>query len=128
MTNPFTRFLRSLRDRPPTLDTFIRHWDTVEEVVIESHRQGAATPAQQAAYAAARTWLLTHYAPTWAPRLAPHWPATLEGGAPTPSDPIPRILATRHAADFANNWPALQALAAARESVNRYVMDAADSG
>ncbi len=124
MSNPFTRFLRSLRRNTttPDIEQFVAWWDVVEAIVVDVNKRGHATHEEQAAYADARHILLTDYQQRWAPRFAPHWPQTLEAGQIPPSDPFPRILAPQSADGFIKNWPAMQALAAARETLNRYIL------
>jgi len=124
MANPFTRFLRSLRQstKQPDIEAFVAWWDVVEAIVVDVNKRGYATSEESATYAEARIILLTNYTSRWATSFAPHWPATLEAGQPTPSDPFPRILAPQTAAGFVKNWPAMQALASARETLNRYIL------
>lgn len=124
IVNPFTRFLRSLRlgEAAPHVAGFVAQWDVVEVIVVDVHKRGHALDEELAAYAQARAFLLTNYESIWSPRFAAHWPETKEAGHPAPSDPFPRILAPTTADGFVNNWPALQALAAARETLNRYIL------
>ncbi|MGH2543421.1 MAG: hypothetical protein ACRDIB_11510 [Ardenticatenaceae bacterium] len=124
MANPFTGFLRSLRSERvgSELDRFVAWWDVVEAIVVDVNRRGIATEEERAAYAEARAELLANYEGVWAPRFAPHWPETREVGRTTPGDPFPRILAAENADGFVGNWPAMQALAAARETLNRYIL------
>lgn len=120
--NPFTRFLRSRYRGTPDVDSFIRHWDTIEAIVIDVHKRGSVTAAERVAYGIARDWMASHYA-VWAPRFAVHWPQTREAGVAAPADPFPRIFAAATADAFAakSAWSYLQALASARETLNRYV-------
>ncbi len=124
MVNPFTRFLRSLHLAPGALeaDTFVAWWDAVEAIVVDVHKRGVATGEERDTYRQARASLLAEYESVWAPRFAPHWPETREAGRATPADPFPRLLAPKEADGFVENWPAMQALAAARETLNRYVL------
>lgn len=126
--NPFTRFLRSLRPNDPQreVEQFVVWWDVVEAIVVDVNKRGAATVEEEVAYAQARAELLRDYPKMWSPRFAPHWSQTLEGGNPTPSDPFPRILAPENADGFVQNWAAMQALAAARETLNRYILTLAN--
>lgn len=126
--NPFTRFLRSLSPRAgePEIEEFVARWDTVEAVVIAVYKEKRLTPEVRAAYADAREWLLAHAA-RWRAWFAPYWPQTLQGGQPTPSDPFEQILTrARVADDFAGDWEAMQALPAAREALNRYLLSLRD--
>lgn len=124
MSNPFTRFLQSLR--PDNLhrevEQFVVWWDVVEAIVVDVNKRGSATDEERVAYAQARAELLRDYGKTWSPRFAPHWTQTLEAGNPTTADPFPRILAPDTANGFIKNWAAMQALAAARETLNRYIL------
>ncbi len=124
MGNPFTRFLRSLHQTTKRVDieAFVAWWDVVEAIVVDVNKRGYATSEESAAYAEARAILLTNYTSRWATSFALHWPATLEAGLSTPSDPFLRILAPPTAAGFVKNWPAMQALASARETLNRYIL------
>lgn len=124
MANPFTRFLRGLRpdSKRRGVDALILAWDVVEAIVVEVNKRGSATEEERAAYARARADLLREYNTEWAARFAPHWTQTLEAGSPTPADPFPRILAPDSADGFVGNWAAMQALAAARETLNRYLL------
>ena len=124
MANPFTRFLRSLRRNAnqPDIESFVAWWDVVEAIVVDVNKRGHATNEERTAYAEARAILLADYPQMWAPRFAPHWPKTLEAGHTPPSDPFPRILAPNTADGFVKNWPAMQALAAARETLNCYIL------
>jgi hypothetical protein len=124
MSNPFTRFLQSLR--PDNLhreaEQFVVWWDVVEAIVVDVNKRGSATDEERIAYAQARSELLRDYANVWSPRFAPHWSQTLEAGNPTPADPFARILTPTTADGFVKNWAAMQALAAARETLNRYIL------
>ena len=124
MANPFTRFLRSLRRQAnqPDIESFVAWWDVVEAIVVDVNKRGHATQEERTAYAEARTILLADYERLWAPGFAPHWAETLEAGQTPPSDPFPRILAPNTADGFVKNWAAMQALAAARETLNRYIL------
>lgn len=128
MSNPFTRFLRAWRAKEDDqeLARFIAHWDIVEAIVVAVYRRGQATADEDRAYQQARAALLADYSTQWAPRLAPHWPETVEGGRPTPSDPFPRLLEPESAAGFIDHWGAMQALASARETLNRYLLTLGD--
>lgn len=124
MSNPFTRFLRALRPSDPhrEVEQFVLWWDVVEAIVVDVNKRGRATEEERTAYAQARAELLRDYDKTWSSRFASHWTQTLEAGKSTPADPFPRILAPESADGFVKNWAAMQALAAARETLNRYIL------
>ena len=120
--NPFTRFLRSQRRTTPAdLELFIERWDRLESLIINVYRRGSVDAETEAVYADLRAWLAEHY-PDWAASLEPFWQAAREGGAPPVSDPFGRLLAPASARWFINNRPAMQALPAAREALNRYLL------
>lgn len=123
MANPFTRFLRSLRgENQPDIEQFVAWWDVVEAIVVDVNKRGEATIEERTAYIEARTELLRNYQSVWATRFAPHWVETLEAGQRPVSDPFVRILTPTVADGFVKNWAAMQALASARETLNRYVL------
>ncbi|MCW5853572.1 MAG: hypothetical protein KIT87_26135 [Anaerolineae bacterium] len=120
--NPFTRFLRSQRRTTPAdLEVFIERWDRLESLIINVYRRGSVDAETEAVYADLRAWLAEHYR-DWAVSLEPFWRASREGGAPPPSDPFARLLAPTSARWFIHNRPAMQALPAAREALNRYLL------
>ena len=120
--NPFTRFLRSQRrNTPAELAVFIERWDRLESLVINVYRRGGVDAETEAVYADLRAWLAEHYR-DWAAGLEPFWRASREGGAAPVSDPFRRLLAPASAAWFIDNRPAMQALPAAREALNRYLL------
>ena len=120
--NPFTRFLRSQRRiTPADLEAFIERWDRLESLIINVYRAGVVDAETERVYADLRAWLAEHYR-DWAASLAPFWRASREGGAAPASDPFSRLLAPASAAWFIDNRPAMQALPAAREALNRYLL------
>jgi hypothetical protein len=119
--NPFTKSIAAhLRSR--RLRQFVRQWDALEALVIRVYRNAAAEPADEEAFAALRHWLRQAY-PTWQARLEPHWRAAMRGGQPSPDDPFLFLLAPQRAQDFCASWAHLQALPAAREALNRLILE-----
>jgi hypothetical protein len=127
MTNPFSKFLLSLlpANRQAQVDALIDCWDALESLVIRVYQQGYVAPADMEEYAELRSWLQAHY-PVHEATLRRHWPATLEAGHPPASDPFVRLFTPTSAEAFVGNWPALQALPAAREALNRYLLELED--
>ena len=120
--NPFTRFLRSQRRMTPAdLELFIERWDRLESLIINVYRRGAVDAETERVYTDLRAWLAEHYR-DWAASLEPFWRASREGRAAPASDPFARLLAPAAAAAFIDNRPAMQALPAAREALNRYLL------
>ncbi len=118
--NPFTKSLAA-KLGASKLQDFIAHWDALEQLVIRVFRGKAATEADEAEYSQLRTWLQAHYA-DWQVALQPHWQQAKVAGQLATEDPFAKLFAPAHAADFLDNWPALQALPAAREGLNRLVI------
>jgi len=119
--NPFTKSLAT-RLGQHHINEFVAHWDALEALIVRVFRAKQASANDEAEHARTRTWLLTHYA-DWQAALAEYWPHTKAAGAPTQRDPFDTLLSHEHAANFVANWPAMQALPAARESINRLILD-----
>ena len=121
--NPFSRFLsRGVKDAPLTM--FVAHWDRLEALVVGVYKGGVATPEDEAEWREVRRWLRGHYA-AWEEALAPLWPETLVGGMPASTDPFLSLINLPAAADFVANWQAMQTLPAAREALNRLLLQRA---
>lgn len=118
--NPFSRFLRQW-SQDEDFDQFVARWDELEALVIRVYKQGAARPEDETVYAALRAWLLDHY-PAHQPVLESHWPETLVAGHPAVEDPFLRLLRPEEATRYVDNWPAMQHLPAARETLNRVLL------
>ena len=121
--NPMNPFTKSLATKlgASKLQAFIAHWDALEQLVIRVFRGKVASEADETAYTELRIWLQANYA-EWQVALQPHWQLAKIAGQPATEDPFAKLFAPAHAADFLNNWPALQALPAAREGLNRLVL------
>ena len=119
--NPFTRFLRQW-NRDKGLDELIEHCDALEALVIRVYRQGEATAADEAEYQALRRWMQARYA-SWQKALRPHWQATKVAGETALHDPFEAIFKPEHASSFAGDWAVMQQLSAAREALNRLVLE-----
>lgn len=119
--NPFTRFLRQWIRDDAGLDQLIEHGDALEALVIRVYKAGEATAADEAQYQTIRRWMQDNYA-TWQEALRPFWQEAEVAGRPAREDPFLRLTAPDHAAAFADNWEAMQRLPAAREALNRLVI------
>jgi DNA-binding transcriptional LysR family regulator len=118
--NPFTKSLAA-KLGTSKLQDFIAHWDALEQLVIRVYRGKAVTEADEAEYTQLRAWLQANYE-AWREALQPHWQQAKIAGKLATEDPFAKLFTPQHAADFLNNWPALQALPAAREGLNRLVI------
>jgi hypothetical protein len=119
--NPYTHSLAQ-GTAGAELSAFIELWDRMEALVIAVYRGKAAGPAELADYATLRPLLLRHY-PTHAARLRPHWRQATVQGRPLEDDPFEALLEADTAARFIDNWAAMQELPAAREAINRLLLD-----
>jgi hypothetical protein len=119
--NPFTRSL-SARLRSRKLKQFIAHWDALEALVIRVYRGDQATPHDEQEYARLRRWLAGRYGDLRA-ALEPHWRQALQGGQLATEDPFAFLFRPKQAHDFVGSWPHMQALPAAREALNRLILE-----
>ena len=120
-TNPFTRFLRQ-KAADDGFHTFIAHWDRLEWVIVGVYRDKIDRAAAEVHYAQVWPWLRLEY-PRWQAALQPHWQATRAAGEPTQVDPFALLLDIAAPADIVGDWRAMQHLPAAREAINRYLVD-----
>lgn len=67
-------------------------------------------------------WLRQHYG-EWEAALRPYWQQTKAAGAPTRTDPFLLLLAIEQPRDIAGEWNAMQHLPAAREALNRFIVE-----
>ncbi len=123
--NPVTRTLiQELND--PQLAEFIAYWDAVEALVVRIFPSQEVTAGDEAEYQQVRDWLGQAF-PQWQEALRAYWPLTRIAGEPTTEDPFARLMAAKTAREFMGNWAAMQTLPAAREALNRWLMDLIDS-
>ena len=120
-TNPFTRFLRQ-KAADDGFDAFIDRWDRLEWVVVGVYRDKIDRAAAEVHYAEVWPWLRQQY-PRWQAALQPHWQATRAAGEPTQVDPFALLLDIAAPADIVGDWRAMQHLPAAREAINRYLVE-----
>jgi hypothetical protein len=122
-SNPFTKSIAA-RLRSQHLKQFIQHWDALEALVVRVFRAKAASTADEAEYGELRTRVNVLY-PEWQAALAPLWRQALRGGKPCEDDPFAFLLDPASAAGFVGSWAHMQALPAAREALNRLVLESA---
>jgi len=118
--NPFTKSI-STHLQSDALKDFVQRWDALETLVVRVFRAKAATAADEAEYSELRSWLMANYAP-WQSALEPLWRQAKRGGKLCEDDPFTFLFAPEKASTFAGNWAHMQALPAARESLNRLVL------
>jgi hypothetical protein len=121
--NPFTKAIAA-RVRSRQLKVFIARWDALEALVVRVYRGHAATDAEEVEYATLRGWLTEHY-PAWRDSLEPHWRQAMRGGKLSVDDPFAFLFAPERAAQFLGSWAHMQALPAAREALNRLILEIA---
>jgi len=121
--NPFTASLLARIPDPP-LAAFVEAWDALEALIARVYRAGAATAGDETEHRRLRAWLAVHY-PERRDALAAYWPLARIGRQPARADPFAALLAAESAAGFVDNWAAMQTLPAAREALNRLLVDAA---
>jgi hypothetical protein len=130
--NPFTRLLERRLNAagsagPAGAADFVERWDRLEALVIAIYRRGEASEEERAAFDEVAAWLARRY-PALSDRLAPHWRGSAAGshaGVTTVEDPFRRLFEGRRADSFAGDREALRTLPAAREAVNRWLLEQA---
>lgn len=101
---------------------FVEKWDELERIVINVYR-GKSTPVEEEErWQSVVAWLRENYG-TWEEYLLPYWRNTSAAGSPTSTDPFLLLLAINTTANIPGNWSAMQHLPAARETINRYLLD-----
>ena len=122
--NPYSRFLSWKSDDERFL-AFVEQWDSLERLIIDVYRGQMTVAAVTADYE--RVWpALQEQYPMWEATLRPYWQLTRAGGEPTATDPFRLLLAIDAPASIPGDWRAMQHLPAAREAINRYLVDSSD--
>ncbi len=119
--NPFTRSLLH-RNTNVSLQTFVARWDALEALVIRVYRNGTASTADCDEHRALRPLLLLDYQ-RWREPLRPCWRAARCGSKPCEEDPFEFLLRVETPARFVGSWEHMQALPAAREALNRLLLE-----
>jgi hypothetical protein len=125
--NPVTRaILMKIRDRQlpafRDLERFVDRWDALEALVIRVYRAGEVSAADEGEYRSLRAWLARHY-PRWQGVLQPYWQQARIAGESVQQDPFLALWVPSQAAGFVGDWAAMQRLPAAREALNRFLVD-----
>ena len=124
--NPFTKSISS-NLQTDALKAFVQRWDALEALAVRVFRAKNASASDEAEYSELRSWLMANYAP-WQPALEPLWRQAKRGGKLCEDDPFTFLFAPETASKFAGSWAHMQALPAARESLNRLVLDEQEKG
>ena len=124
MANPFTRFLSSDLD-DDSLVAFISYWDRLESLVVYVYRNEAAGREEEREFEHVWAWLNKSYS-KWQMVLQPYWRQSKTKGHLLQEDPFAHLLAARSPSDFVGDWSTMQRLPAAREALNRFVLDEAN--
>ena len=119
--NPYSRFLSRKSDDERFL-AFVENWDRLERLIIDVYCGQMTVAAAVADYE--RVWpALKDQYPLWETTLHPYWQMTRAAGQPTATDPFRLLLAIDAPANIPGDWRAMQHLPAAREAINRYLVD-----
>lgn len=119
--NPFSRYL-SQWSTDAGFGAFVEHWDVLERIVIDVYRETMTPEAAVSEYERTWGWLRRQY-PLWRNALEPYWRQTRAAGALTAVDPFELMLDIQWTGDILGDWRAMQHLPAAREAINRYLLD-----
>jgi hypothetical protein len=107
------------------LKAWIVQWDALEALVIRVYKGKAVSMEDRDEWARLNPWLIQAY-PRWEAALRPHWQKALLAGEPARVDPFRRLLGVAQAEEFAGSWEAMQTLPAAREAINRLLLEMGD--
>lgn len=121
MANPYTSFLSADLD-DDSLSSFIDHWDRLESLVVSVYRSNAIRSEDEREFNQVWPWLAENY-PKWQSALRPHWRQATARGQKVKADPFAGLLEVKSAADIVGNWTLMQELPAAREALNRFVLE-----
>ncbi len=119
--NPFTKYLSQWSADHPFSD-FVAYWDRLERIVIEVYREKRDVASAASEFNEVWPWLRHHY-PEWHDILRPYWQSTRAAKQPTRTDPFRLLLDITDTAAIIGDWGAMQHLPAAREAINRYLID-----
>lgn len=119
--NPFTKYLSQWSADGDFAD-FVADWDRLERLVIGVYRAKMDVATAEAEYRFVWPRLRKRYN-DWSAALRPFWQATRAAGAPTQTDPFLLLLNIAAPEAIPGDWRAMQHLPAAREAINRYLME-----
>ncbi len=121
MTNPFTRYL-SQWSTDKAFAEFVERWDRLERIVVGVYRQKIDLDAAARDFDDVWPWLRRHYG-QWAAALRPYWLSARAAGEPVQTDPFLLLLDLAGPDHIPGHWRAMQHLPAAREAINRYLVE-----
>lgn len=124
--NPYTGFL-SQWSGDQDFARFVGQWDQLERLVIGITRGYIQTWNARPGFGDVQTQLRLSY-PRWEPVLRPYWQGTLVGGVPTVIDPFRFLINLPGADSVLGNRQAMQMLPAAREAINRFLLEHSHPG
>ena len=124
--NPFTKSIAAQLSQPG-LKAFVEHWDALEMLIIRVFRAKAATAEDERDYTKIRMWLQQHYT-AWQADLQPLWQQAMRGGKLSEDDPFLFLIEPAKATEYIGSRAHMQALPAARESLNRFILLAQRAG
>lgn len=119
--NPFTKYLSQWSNDDGFL-SFVEYWDRLERLVIAIYRGKTALDAAEPEFQLVWPWLRSKYS-AWENILQPYWQATRAAGDQTHTDPFNLLLSIDGPNDIPGDWRIMQHLPAAREAINRYLVD-----
>ena len=121
MTNPFSRFLgRRVNDR--ALNEFRQNWDALETLIVQLFREELDPLQMQTEWTRLRRLTRRQYA-QFSDQLDPLWRQALIQGKLAKKDPFLSVTAPAQAVEFVANWDMMQTLPAARESLNKLMVN-----
>lgn len=124
--NPFTKHLRQ-GSTDDEFARFITLWDRLERLVIDVYKAKQSTSTADADFRLIWSQLRIEY-PVWEQALHPFWTLTRAAGEATRTDPFLLLLAIENADAIPGDWRAMQHLPAAREAINRYLLEHGKNG
>ncbi len=124
MANPFTNSL-SRRLDDDAFKEFIAYWDRLELLTIHLFKTGVDDAGDGDEFDKVFTWLKNNYG-HFRQRLRPFWQQTSVGGQLIEDDPFRTILNVNNVADIPGNRSMIRLLPAAREALNRHLLDELD--
>jgi hypothetical protein len=119
--NPFSQFL-SKTITNSNFRVFVNKWDGLEQIVVNTFRKQGDLIADAKVWRRLRAELRKEY-PKWRERLEPFWMKATVDGAPAREDPFIWLLSYEDINEFRQNWLAMQTLPAAREAINRLLIE-----
>lgn len=119
--NPFTKYL-SQWSSDSQFAEFVAYWDQLERVVIAVYRDKMTAAAAEGEFEKIWPWLRINY-PAFEVALRPYWRVTRAAGQPTAIDPFRLLIDIESPVAITGDWRAMQHLPAAREAINRYLLE-----